>query len=294
MEKILRDTFRAKKDFREGQLLFYKKFNKNYPTILKINHTDMIRSLEKELKYLLSTCVIFKTGRISIKADWDYKNGKEEAFITQRPKIHYRNSSNDDINFLERDYKLSINCDLLDTHKTKLFLSELKNFPRQIDSNQLDIFFKFLKEIMVFKDRIYEAFDQTYHSTSSNVKTLKKGCFTNKYVFVKINNAGFELAKYDGERSGSITYQNTVSNRELLDYTSENYYNGEANAKDYPEFSDTLQSNLALLIHHCKFVFDTLDKVEANKSKLNYVTKTFVSGMEKYTIPFKVMKKLKS
>jgi hypothetical protein len=294
MKEILQEVYDLKGKYRECQLEFYKIFNQRYKTLLNKQYTSMIKNLEREMKYLLASSVIYKTGRVEINASprYSYSNSrKEPVFIEQRPLVHYKHSSNDDINFFDEENDINKNDDLTrkesssKKHTPYVYLSELRNFPKAIDQVKLDIFFKYLREIMIFKKTIWPCFDQEYrYHRNNNLEAYKKDESNTQVgsIFIDINDKSFHLAKIS---EGSL--DENIEAGELMNFR------GDANDRKDPEYSNHYQRMVGLMIEHYDPLIATLDKIEANKKKLRQTTDTFLAGIQQYTIPFKVAQKLK-
>jgi hypothetical protein len=294
MKEILQEVYELKGKYRECQLEFYKIFNQRYKTLLNKQFTVMIRDLEHEMKYLLASSVIYKTGRVEINASprYSYSNSrKEPVFIEQRPLVHYKHSSNDDINFFDYENDVNKNDDLTrkessaKKHTPYVYLSELRNFPKAIDQVKLDIFFKYLREIMIFKKTVWPCFDQEYrYSRNNNIDSYKANESNTKVgnIFIDINDQSFNLAKIK-ERN----LDESIKAEELMDFRS------DENDRKAPDYSNHLQAMVGLMIEHYDPLIAMLDKLEANKKKLQHTTDIFLAGIQQYTTPFKVAQKLK-
>lgn len=294
MKEILQEVYELKGKYRECQLEFYKIFNQRYKTLLTKQFTVMVRDLEHEMKYLLASAVIYKTGRIEINAKprYSYSNVKKEpVFIEQKPLIHYKHSSNDDIELFDNENDIDKNDDLTrkernaKKHTPYVYLSELRKFPKAIDQVRLDIFFKYLREIMIFKKTVWPCFNQDYRYGRNNTVGSYKANESNTKVgniFIDINDQSFNLARIKGP-----SLDESIMAEELMDFSS------EENARRFPDYSNHLQTMVGLMIEHYDPLITILDQIEAKKKKLQYTTGVFLAGIQQYTTPFKVAQKLK-
>lgn len=294
MKEILQEVYDLKGKYRECQLEFYKIFNQRYKTLLNKQYTSMIGNLDHEMKYLLASSVIYKTGRVAINASprYSYSNSKKDpVFIEQSPLVHYKHSGNDDISFFDDNNDINKNDDLIrkefssKKYTPYVYLSELRNFPKAIDQVKLDIFFKYLREIMIFKKTIWPCFDQEHrYDHDNNLESYKKNESNTQVdnIFININDQSFNLVKI----KGSILDKN-IKAEKLMDFRS------NENDRKAPDYSDHLQTMVGLIIEHYNPLIAMLDKLEANKKKLQHTTDVFLAGIQQYTTPFKVVQKLK-
>lgn len=299
MKEILQSVYDLKTEYRKQQILFFGKLYKRYDKIMNQKYSLLLDSLEKEMKFLLASCVIFKTGRVAITAEERWGNSKTQVFIEQRPMIHYMYSGNDDIEFFHNGRSLSANDDLMkkDDGKSKkhVYLSELRNFPKVIDQVRLDIFFKYLREIMIFKDKIYDAYTDNHRYTgyndtklNDNDPCLDKCLFKIDDLAISIKDKSFELMCLTGTNKNNVKDEIMIDN--CLDFSSYGYRDGE---KKTPSFNNEYQKLVDHMIRNHSVLIERLDKVEANKLNLINSTEAFLDGIRKYTIPFKVIRKLK-
>ncbi|MBU2007452.1 MAG: hypothetical protein KKF08_18945 [Gammaproteobacteria bacterium] len=303
MKEILQSIYDLKTEYRKQQILFFGKLYKRYDKIMDIKYSNLLQSLEKEMKFLLASCVIFKTGRIGIKAEQRYSSGSiTEVYIEQKPIIHYSHSGSDDVEFFSENKSLSNHDDLMKqdgnnkTSKKFVYLSELRNFPKVIDQVRLDIFFKYLREIMIFKDKIFEVYEDSHRYTSYNNTKFKnddpdlgKSLFKLDDLVLSVKDKSFELVCLTGKHKNEAKDETLINNS--LDFHSHEYDRGNSKL---PAFNENYHMIVEYMIRNYDGLVEQLDKVESKKLQLINQTEAFLDGIRKYTIPFKVMRKLKS
>jgi len=294
MKEILQNVYSAKEVYRKNQIAFYNTFRSRHPNIMDIEMRNVVNDLESELKYLLATCVIYRTGRIKVTScGW---SNTEDAFIEQKPYIHFYHSSNDDIKFIVESHSIDSNGDLRikrskdesDKPTLLLELSALKKVPKQIDQVRFDIFMKYLREVMAYKDRLLfydnrcgSYFDLNQEKPLVGSKLLP---FANESMLVYLKSRKFSILKRKSTKSSS--YQDNTEIMELLDYCG-----SESHGNTGP-YTRRLQSLLGDVIENYDDFIDKIHKAEIEKRKSIEVCNVFINGMKQYTIPFKVLRKL--
>ena len=305
MNKVLKNLYQDKSNYRRHQLAFYAWTKKVYPTLIDFNITEKIAELETELKYLLASAVKFKTGKIGIAngketSPWHSDIGYTKVYIEQKPMIRSFHGSSDDVTFLEECTFLDKNDDLLEkedekSSNTKLIaaLSELRNEKKKIDQIRLDIFFKYLREIMAYKKKllVYNSYGNRYshlvYSFDKNNKSDEK-LDKNQDVFSLTASGNllfvfqpksFTISRRSNSRIDS--YLCTTSLSDILNYSNdENLFD-----KDLHKLLKVFKDNF----NEAKAV---LDSAEIEKKKCANVIESFLNSMRQYTTSFKVIKKL--
>lgn len=294
MKEILQNVYSSKEIYRKNQLEFFDKFIKRYNRIMNVTYESMIDQLEIEMKYLLASAVRFKSARIEIYAESRYGGEDSVAYVEQFPRIHYKYSGDDDVKFFGKSQHLSKNDNLMvpvqgNSSKELLRLSQLRKISdKQIDQVRLDIFFKYLREIMIFKNSIYLSFRQGSYYGSQKFEDMEKNlgmdCFFINDFFVSVENKGLNLAMLNS--TGLCDFKDIDC---ILDFAGGSY-----NSRQHkPDYSQSLQELLERFINNYDDIIAILDSIENKKRQLLLSTEAFLDGIRQYTIPFKVMKKLK-
>ena len=291
MKDILQKVYDAKEVYRKNQVDFYSKFRNRYDFVMRYDIQSMINTLEEELKYLLASCVIYKTGRISIKScRW---SNPCDAFIEQRPVVHYYHSSDDDIKFVTEDTYVNKNGDLMSTNedgrRMLLQLSTLKKFPKQIDQVRFDVFMKYLREVLAYKNRFLFYVDRTGSGIDlkDDAKLIgnKSIQFANDSMIFSLESKRFHFYSRKSSHSNSYNSENNIMN--FL-----NYFDYDDDKNDNGSYSRRNQFFLKNLLENYDEFISKMDLAEANKKQVVQTCEAFIDGMKKFTIPFKVLKKL--
>jgi hypothetical protein len=296
MKEILQTVFTSKETYRSNQLKFFKELDRRYKNVMHLKFTNLIERLEEEMKYLLASTVKFKTGKVEITSIQRYNSDTSKVYVQQVPAIHYKYSSGDEIKFFTEDSGLSDKDDLIRDIKDKkqtimLGLSELRNFSSTIDQVRLDVFFKYLRELMVVKNRIYSKFKEP-QAYGYGYEHFKDGVGTSSFIldglFMSIDDERFDFSLVKRNDS-KITLDENTNVNDCLDFAIRGY-----SRTNGPQYEKNLQIILGLMIKNYDKIIKILDDVESEKIKLLSITDTFIAGIKQYTIPFKVMKKLKN
>jgi hypothetical protein len=311
--KIIKDIYSNQELLDKNQKEFWKEVFNQYPTIFKVDLKEETKKLISELETLLSMSVKYKTGRIEVPAMIDsyYREIKQVFILDREPGLREFNSRYADFCFFQRNNWVENDNIYARVHKKqkgnqftsdeeetilKCELSFLRSLNEQnskhatIDGTKLEIFFKFLREVDAFKKKIYswcnlDLSKQNSYSpgTTKNKDVIKVGDFK-----IIIDSKGLTLSlenklNYNEEEfwrivdyKGNYSYSHSFTKDKFEEINLEFHYRLKSLMDSWPEFKTML------------------DKLEEEKLAFVKTIRKFVADMEAYTVPYKVLNKLRN
>lgn len=145
MIKELTKLVRSKRQMRENQRRFREKLEKSYPNLIQHDTHKFLELIGKELEILLSSSVVFKTGRfkIPVPAHW-----RKVVILTRSPGLKSPYLSYPAFSFRSVD-RVTPEGNLRISGRG-YELSVLKGNPK-IKQDKLKIFYQYLKELLKIK-----------------------------------------------------------------------------------------------------------------------------------------------
>jgi len=280
------------------QRRFYSELAARYPHIMNSNMADIANKLEDELTTLLCTSLKFKSIKIPLTSKQPYGIVNVQR---SEPGFYYPQSQrgSSDIHYMNLEQYITDKGDMRRKHKEQDYmlaaLSELKspeNAPRIVPAN-LDVYFKYLKEVMAYRSKFLCYTDEGVNNQqgaqfiSGGLRFLLNA--RSMDITVPITRQESEDDYYDpnikyyGSRSRGFCYRPTENDMfRLLDY----------NGGGGRHFSESVHTRLKIFSENYEEIKLRLEKEEIKKKRAYEICKSFIKQIRVYTLPFKVLKEI--
>ena len=315
--KKLKDIRNTKQNYFILQRNFFGQLSKTYPYLMNHNMALIANRLEYELHNMLCCSLKYKSIKIGIPAADVYNGSQRSKIVVQRGCLgmYYHGSSRDhsDIHYLKKRYYINGKDDIWSRYvrensnglKVKedhamVGLSALKKEVKNIIPEKLDFYFKALREVMAYKNKLLEYVndnDRNYYR-HFNIDALHFNIKEKSFNVALINNSDDddENSNYDYAHTNEDTvgicdrfYYNSEHDNvlHLLDYNRNNSHSFERC------FDKDVHDRLKYFIDNYRDICSRLDEEEARKKKVVKTCYSFIKLLQIHTTPFKVLNKLK-
>lgn len=298
--KKLKEVRKTKQDYFVLQHRFYAELSKKFPHLMNSDMAKVANELEKELHILLCTALRYKSIKIQLTAvQRFYSSNVNTSYVNiqrSEPGFYYPQSQRgrSDIDYMnlkqyivDNDdmYKMRDKDDEDDKNEPKdylfLALSELKTQGKRIIPEKLDIYFKFLREIMIYRPKFL-----CY--TSAGYDTDVKRMFNIKGLSFNLQPKSMEVAINGSERDRQSRY----SDHSAFEYEKEE--SDILHMLDYNEIHGTsfdadVHKRLKLFINYYKEIYAKFELEEVIKRKAYKTCSEFLKQIKAYTLPFKIL-----
>lgn len=298
----LKDIRIVKQNYFVLQHRFYAELSKRFPHIMNSDMSKVINKLENELHILLCASLRYKSIAIPLSASDKYGSRMITVKVQRSvPGFYYPQSQRGETDIYYMNLAQYItdknNMNIIkneneDGDKDHLLvaLSELKKIGKRVISKKLDIYFKFLREIMAYRSKFL---CYTGHGYQHNITRT----FSVKQLAFNIQCKSLEIVIFSGDKKNEVIhfksndyspYHNNFSYEEydddilrMLDYSGE--YN---KAKC---FDKEVHDRLKFFINNYKEIYAKLEFEETIKCKAYKNCLNFLKQIETHTLPFKVL-----
>lgn len=295
--KKLKEVRKTKQDYFVLQHRFYAELSKKFPHLMNSDMAKVANELEKELHILLCTALRYKSIKIPLTAVQQYYSSDTTSSYVNiqrsEPGFYYPQSQRgrSDIDYMDLKQYIVDNDDMYkmqdedDEDETKDYLyvalSELRNQGKRIIPEKLDIYFKFLREIMVYRPKFL-----CYTSAGYDINVKRR--FNIKGLSFNLQPKSMEIVINKSEQIRQSNY----SNHSNFKYEKEE--NDILHVLDYSEshhtdFNVDVHKRLKLFINHYKEIYAKFELEEVIKRKAYKTCLEFLKQIKAQTLPFKIL-----
>lgn len=301
----LKEVRIVKQNYFVLQHRFYGELSKKFPYIMKHDIAKLANKLESELHTLLCASLKYKSVKIRLTAISRWENSVKTYVNVQRtePGFYYPQSQRGhsdayymDLNQFITDkddmYERGISEGRNDSKKDHLFiaLSELKKAGHQIIPEKLDVYFKFLREIMAYRPKFL------CYTEGINKECNVRRIFTVKGLKFDLQSKSMDITfkklrheesngqyRYGNSRGHFRYEQNSHDILHMLDYSELNSSN---------DFDKNIHDRLKIFINNYKEIRTKFEYEEKKKEKVYKICLDFLKQIRVHTLPFKVLNEI--